>query len=356
MNKSSHCTEKGLSLVELLVAMALSLVVLAAATASYLAGHRASKAAEARLTMQQDARSALGMLARDLRMAGIFGCAVPAIANINRSAGNNQPTSRGVTLVQHYPIAAVDSFDIDALGISISPAAGSAWLTGSSLTPLSDLIVVQFGQGSAAPSTLTTRNSDEISWVTRLSAHLPDERSFSSNTTLLALASCQRIDFLKVDGSHVRREGNSPLQLSFGEADLIPLGSAAGIQGHHQDSLDLMRFVSRAYLVARLHGKTGLYQFEIGEDGRKIGPIEIAANVSELKTEFGTLDNCNSASNELHISYSAQPDDWRKVDLARLTLTMQNNAPGLPKDSQHSYSSTVALRGGNLCLQAFAGS
>lgn len=354
MSTISYRTERGLSLVELLVAMTLSLVVLATATASYLAGQRASQAAEARLTMQQDARSALGMLARDLRMAGIFGCAVPAIANINRSAGNNQPTSRGVTLVQHYPAtAAVDSFDIDALGLSTSPAAGSAWLSGSSLTPLSDLIVVQFGQGSAAPSALTTRNSDEISWITQLSALLPVERSFSANTTLLALASCQRIDFLKVDDTHVQRNGSSPLQLSFGEADLIPLNNAAGIRGQHQDSLDLMRFVSRAYLVGRLNGNTGLYQFEIGEDGRKIGPVEIAANVSGLKTEFGTLDNCNSASSEHHISYSTRPDDWRKVDLARLTLTM-NSAPGSPKDLSHSYSSTVALRGGNLCLQAFA--
>lgn len=65
---------KGFSLIEFLVASALSLIVLMAVTSTYFTARNLNSAATSRLSVQQDLRNASALLVRDARMAGSFGC------------------------------------------------------------------------------------------------------------------------------------------------------------------------------------------------------------------------------------------------------------------------------------------
>ncbi|CAN5379674.1 type IV pilus assembly protein PilW [soil metagenome] len=61
---------KGFSLIELMVSMAISLIIAAAAFSAYLGAAGASKIAEAQGRMNEDAQAALTILTQQLRMAG----------------------------------------------------------------------------------------------------------------------------------------------------------------------------------------------------------------------------------------------------------------------------------------------
>nr|WP_314483207.1 prepilin-type N-terminal cleavage/methylation domain-containing protein [uncultured Pseudomonas sp.] len=64
----------GFGLLELMVALALGLMLLAAASQVFASAHRAWQLQGAALRMQEDARLVLLRMAQDIRMAGMFGC------------------------------------------------------------------------------------------------------------------------------------------------------------------------------------------------------------------------------------------------------------------------------------------
>ncbi len=65
---------QGFSLIEFLVASALSMIVLMAVTSTYFTARNLNVTATSRLSAQQDLRGASTLLVRDARMAGSFGC------------------------------------------------------------------------------------------------------------------------------------------------------------------------------------------------------------------------------------------------------------------------------------------
>ena len=66
--------QRGLTLVELMVSVAISLVILSALTYIYVSSRGAYRANEALARVQETGRFALEWLTRDIRQAGYFGC------------------------------------------------------------------------------------------------------------------------------------------------------------------------------------------------------------------------------------------------------------------------------------------
>jgi len=70
MNCARYKRNSGFSLLELMVAMALGLIILGAATQMFTAGMKTSTLVSNRSNMQQDLRAALDLVAKDVSMAG----------------------------------------------------------------------------------------------------------------------------------------------------------------------------------------------------------------------------------------------------------------------------------------------
>jgi type IV pilus assembly protein PilW len=336
MNRVFPGRQRGLSLVELMLATALALLVMTAASACYLAGRKAIEDSTARMARLQSIQFALATLTQDIGAAGTFGCAIPARA-FQEASGQTV-----IQLERHYNGASETIFDTGALGLRVVSANGTGWLSGTGLTPVSPLIQLQFGQGSAAFSALELTEQDGVLKLKWLNAYISRTRPFPADTTLLALASCRRIDFIQRKTA-TASDGHS-LQLELPVA--IPIDDAS-VTSHHQGSLELMRFVSRAYLVASRNGRSGLYQLEIDESGHKTDPLEIAPGISGLELEFGVCSEDGGTA----FQFTQQPADWRRVVLARLTLRAQD-PPGLTSsgNSRHPiYHTSIALHGARTC-------
>ncbi|KAB2322457.1 hypothetical protein F8A86_03825 [Betaproteobacteria bacterium SCN1] len=73
-SNSSHTTQRGLSLIELMIAITLGFIVVAAVGYLYLGSRQSFRTTDNLARMQENARYALDTMARDIRMAGSLGC------------------------------------------------------------------------------------------------------------------------------------------------------------------------------------------------------------------------------------------------------------------------------------------
>jgi len=81
-------SQKGLSLVELMVSMAIGMLVVLAVSNIFLSNHAAFRSQEALAQIQQNARIAVELLAQDIREAGGNSCGIPA-PSLNNHLANS---------------------------------------------------------------------------------------------------------------------------------------------------------------------------------------------------------------------------------------------------------------------------
>lgn len=336
---SLDARQRGITLIELMIAVAIGSIIVAVVFGSFVSTRQSLRSAEQRIARQQDARSALQLLARDLRMAGNFGCAA-----LGERGDDWQVVNRGGASAWQQ----VDQDSNGLRGLAKGSAAASAWLGG--LSADSDLLIVQYGQGAFPLSTRTVNAAGDA--VTGL-AFQPPEQNDWANWTRLALASCSQIDVLASGSGMTLGKSETAQTLTLDEAHALPLRTASRATGHQLGSLEVMALVSRAYFVAAVGGEKQLLRREMLADGSLGAATLVADGVASLEVDYGVLDDCDADSTpRLHYAAAGEVADWRQVGTVRLTLTLQQ-ASALQAGQKVSvaYPLTVALRGGVQCAQ-----
>jgi len=134
--------ERGFTLVELLVAMAISGIVMAAVYTAFVTQQKSYTVQDQVAEMQQNARVGLDMIAREVRMAG-YGqpdWSIPADTNDD---GVNENVTDPVTVVDvgggSYRITVIGCFEPNPATLSAAAPAGNTTLTLQSTTEASRL-------------------------------------------------------------------------------------------------------------------------------------------------------------------------------------------------------------------------
>lgn len=148
---------RGFTLIEILAAVAVSLIMLAAIGAAIESGLRSSGGIERKVTAQQDVRAALELMAMEIRMASYN----PTFANDNAlwinpaaCAGNsvNPPSWRGIQT------ATADSITVE---MDISDGAGGGDGNGLIMgAPAENNEIISYNYVTADPNRLITRNTN----------------------------------------------------------------------------------------------------------------------------------------------------------------------------------------------------
>ena len=331
--------QRGITLIELMIAVAIGSIIVAVVFGSFVSTRQSLRAAEIRITRHQDARSALQILARDLRMAGNFGCAA-----LGERDDDWQVVNRGGTSAWQQ----VDQNSNGLRGIAKGSAGAGAWL--GSLKPESDLLIVQYGQGEFPVSARTVNAAGDA--VTGLT-YQPAEQGDWANWTRLVLASCSQVDVLASGSGMTLGSSGASQTLTLDEAHALPLKGASHPDGHQPGSLEVMALVSRAYFVAEVDGEKQLLRREMLADGSLSEATLVADGVTSLAVDYGVLEDCDADSTpRLHYAGAGAVADWQRVGTVRLTLTLQQaSAVKAGQTVSAAYPLTVALRGGVQCAQ-----
>ena len=219
---------QGFSLIEFLVASALSMIVLLAVSSSYFTARSLNTVATARLNVQQDLRNASNQIVRDARMAGNFGCfnmsAYDAQAVIADSGSKDFLKLKGSGKM----LPAVR--ETDSLGVTDFAQSGKA-------------LIFQYGIDTVSPDAATVVASSCTN-ITKPGKKITDSKAA-----------------LKTDGSQA---GN----------------------------ISIMKHEVNAYAVGTAGGQEGLYRFQLAENGNWSNPQLLIKGIKSMKIRYFYAVEC----------------------------------------------------------------
>ncbi|QEY24354.1 PilW family protein [Neisseria animalis] len=244
-NTRIHIRSGGFSLMEFLVASALGMIVLIAATSGYFDTRALDKAAGERTVAQQDLRRAADMLVRDAHMAGSFGC-----FDMRGAAGSAVRGDDALDMLQSLQTAGQTSLQ------AVKASASAAALNTGGFTATSSALVFLYGE----PAGMIYQADEEIA------AGAP-----------VVYSSCDRI-FRPSEHLQTAAE----------------IRAALGIGGNSDGEVSVMRYTPAAYAVGSADGQEGLYRFVLGLDGRWGSPQLLVKNISSWNVSYLYAAECRS--------------------------------------------------------------
>src|SRR4030065_434373 len=99
MNASVFKKKKGLTLIELLIALVLSSILIAALYRVFISQHKTYGIQDQVADMQQNVRIAVGQMTREIRMAGYGGNILAIFGNINGFTDIVTPADNSITVI-----------------------------------------------------------------------------------------------------------------------------------------------------------------------------------------------------------------------------------------------------------------
>lgn len=294
-----------------MLSLAIGLLIIAGALAVYSANRAVWHHQEAWARLQENARLAFELIARDGRQAGFMACLPVAapLTNVLNSA---------TTYEWHFE----QPFDgSEASGVSWSPALPSGFPA-----PYRGTDVLTLRGAQATPQARVSAQASSAADVT-----LDNGSGFASGDfVLLAAADCSEGAIFQASG------------VTAGAAPIATLAHATGAGSPGNASADLgaryvggqaLKLTSYSYYVAAgADGRPALYRRQ-----GSATPIELIPGVDDLQVLYGLADGSNGeyASRYATASVvSADADNWQKIVGLRVTLTLESPDDGITETTQ----------------------
>lgn len=338
----------GFSLIELMIAMVIGLIVIAAITSVFLAGQQSYRTNNALADVQDSSRVAFELMARDIREAGATGCnsANDRIANLL----NNQTTAWWASWGN-----AIRGFD-DA---SQDPA-----LTGlpspNEVAGTSSLQVVGAGLDPAATAELYDDQTSGNSIV--LAAGAP---GFNAGDVVL-LCTAGHAALFQISGYTASSRtvtfgtagapGNSSTYLGYPAGSICsqnpppPGGDAKVVYCFPANSLLSRLHAVDWYIGTNGKGGRSLYRVSLENEAGVPTPVarEMVRDVTDMTVAYLDAANDGQFYPASSATIASMGNGWAGVSAVRVTLTMQSafqraSADG-DKPIERTYSFTTTLR------------
>ncbi|MBD3641304.1 MAG: PilW family protein [Marinobacter sp.] len=297
--------QHGLSLVELMIALALSATLIFGIFTVYLDSSRTSRVSTALARTQEAARIGIDIMTRDMRMVGFQGCADPDDVTLNVIA-NNPPTSDFFeTTLRGWEVTDgnwADGTEFDGTSIESDAVVGS------------DVISVQRGETMEIElsGNMTAENAN-------IQVQGDDVVRFAQNDIVM-ISDCEAADLFRIS--------SKPASDTWAHANNV--NSTNRLSQAYTDSARIMRFSSSVYFVAdtgrddtRGNDILALYRQINKLDGSLLPPEEIVEGVENLQIEYGEL----LATNNVRYRPADEVGDMANIVALRIGMLISNADP-----------------------------
>lgn len=316
-------TQGGVSLVEIMVALVLSLILMAGVGQIYLGSNQTYRLQDGQSRLQENARYALEMLSRDIRRAGSLACQstgafIPTTQQAADWKKNQTPLIRPTILVNGTLLAPNNSSNSASLpkdvvlGPSVSGgdnASGGKKGTFSNPNPslsndLNDIVVlgtdaisIQFAESCGG---VITADASTVSGVV---GKLPANNTCIPSSGPLLISDCSKAHiFWSDDSSPTHSNDSNDLGLYNG-----------GVS-------EIMRFRAYTYYIRfNTAGEPALYRF----DNNANSSDEIAEGIEDMQIVYG-VDNQNNDSVADEYQTADKVVDWAQVVGVRIDLRIRS--------------------------------
>lgn len=284
--RTSFGRQHGFGLVELMVSLILGLLVAGSAVAIFASNRQTYAAAESLGRIQENARIAYELMARDLREAGGNPCAktIP-VANVATGAAWWQTLGGGV------------------IGYENGTLAGS----------LAGTDAIQVMAGNDSPVTIVS--------------HSPSAGTFTANVTTTGLSANDLLEVCDYRQASIFQTNNvTNAVISYAKSGLnctkdltFPTDCASGSNGvqYANDAILARLHAVQWYVASNGRGGNSLYQAQLRNNG-VVAAQEIAEGVNDMQLTY-LLNGATSYVNATSVGAA----NWLNVTAVRISLTMQ---------------------------------
>lgn len=284
--------QRGLSLVELLVATSLGVLVVGALGTIFVGNQRSSDLNDALVDMQESARFALGSMARDVRMAGYRGCLDGRNDALTSVALNGPTADLRRTAISGAHIQADGQWKpAPQLGVGSSAFTAPATLAAVTGT---DTLAVQYGTNPARRLVAAQRIGGEDTPAGPLEVGAPSVNRLGLTAGDFALVTtCEAGEIFTV--TDVSPGGSGAVLIAHG---LSGNATASLAQNYGAEAMReqarVMRLATWVYYIGDT-GRTNeqgdaissLYQYSLPFDEANNPPIELIEGVEMMRVRFG---------------------------------------------------------------------
>lgn len=297
---SSHRLQRGLSLIELMVAMTIGLFLLLGLVQIFSATRVSFGANEGLARVQENSRFAVQFMREDMRMAGNMGClnelGLRGRMHNHLLVAPVPLTPAAATAAQwpylfHYPVEVYEfngsaPGDTLALGATRTTPAASSWtpalpasLAGTALDA-SDVIVVRYLSADYARIT----SIDYTPGAEKITVNAADS-AFIVPGSIYGITDCKNLSLFQINaGGSIKRDAGT---LNVG--DWIAQENGYG----EFNLLHRYRFVAY-YVGTGANGEPGLFRRELADDGTLGAGQEVVPGVESLQVVLGANLNLRS--------------------------------------------------------------
>lgn len=320
--------EKGLSLVELMVAMVIGLFLIAGVTKVFLDSKRTYSFQQALARVQENGRMAMEFIGRDVRMAGYSGCASGDYSSLTNTLNNatslNYDFSRGVN---GYDVGASVPAALSAL--SPAPLANTDVLILKG--PLGDGVKIVsnnnsaqlFAQVTSTDSGACADNTDRISGICK--------------ADILMVADCSKARIFQA--GNIQTTGGTPPAFNIthpasgtpGNAISSWGGASASSSENFGTDAEIIKMNTVYYYIATgAGGRPSLYQSIAPNPG-----VEILEGVENMQLLYGRDTGTDLVPDQYDTATAVSTASaWDKVGAVRVQLLMQSVDDGVTDIAQ----------------------
>lgn len=315
---SRHANERGLSLAELLIALALTSSLILGIFTVYMDSNRSSQLANSLARVQESARIAFDVMARDMRMIGFQGCADPRDVALNIIADNPPTADFFETTLRAWEVDDADwaaGTEFDNTTIESRAVIGS------------DAIAVQ--RGDTIDIELTGNMSADNANVQVVGSEVD---RFGQNDLVL-ISDCEAADLFRIS--------STPSSGTWAHANNV--NSTNRLSQAYTESAQVFQFSSSVYFV----GDTGrddvngndiraLYRANDNLDNAAAASFsvdELVEGVESMQIEYGEILN----SGNIRYETADNVGDFQNVVAVRLGLLVSNAENAIQNADDGSY-------------------
>lgn len=292
---------RGFSILEFLVASLLSMIVLMAVSSTYFTARGLNKSANARIGIQQDLRNTANMIVRDARMAGNFGCF--NMANFPASAVIEDKSS--------------DEYTLKTAGVN-------------NLLPVKEINKLSY-------SSFAQTGKDPI----LLFQYGIDKADSTEKTAIVS--SCSGIAKPQTE---IKDLAAAKLALKINDSD-------------QDGSIAIMKHEMIAYAVGKLGEESGLFRFQLSNDGSWSNPQLLIKGITTMDIHY-IYAECPDSENTSASGVNTESFDYKNaLDISseakspaavQIVLNGGSIDSSTEKDNKVDiYNINATIRGGNVC-------
>lgn len=341
-----HKKQKGLTLVELMIAVVLGLILVAGVIQIFVANKQTYRVTDAQSRLQENARFALEVLTRDIRSAGYSGCRAIERMNVNQIAKAPVPSPMSEnTIILGSEADSATSWS-PALPIELGTVVGGT-----------DVISLQHGTSCGAALNDNIGSTDgDIQIVAANSCRI-------SANDILMIADCEDAHIFRAsevttvsDIQNINHDDRSNLADNFCKsyATTPPASGAcsAGESKLYNYDAEVFKFSALTYFI-RLgaNGDPALWAYDQSVITGASNPSELVEGIEDLQVLYGADDNDDDIVDRyVTAKVINDANDWDKVISAQINILAQTLDTNLTTSNQsvHFNGSTITGSDGRL--------